>query len=122
MTGAEHPMHLRLVTLAFAGPDADLERTFLDDYFRGGLRQLRIALVLGALMYGAYAMLDHLMFPALERSLWAVRFGLVCPMILLVAAATFSDRFECWMQPRAPVTSAAVAPVRDAGSRLARRA
>jgi signal transduction histidine kinase/CheY-like chemotaxis protein len=91
-------MHLNLVTLAFTGPDAGLERRFLHDFFLGSLRQLRIAMVLGAAMYGAYAALDYLMFPT-QHALWIIRFAIVCPTILAVAVASYGRWFERWMQP-----------------------
>ncbi|MCX5742871.1 MAG: response regulator [Proteobacteria bacterium] len=96
---ADARMHLNLATLRFTGVDAALERPFLHDHFRGSLRHMRIALVLGAIMYGGYGLLDHLMFPVVERRLWLVRFAFVCPVILFVAASSFHARFERWMQP-----------------------
>ncbi|MEO6775311.1 MAG: response regulator [Kofleriaceae bacterium] len=91
-------MHLRVMSLAFGGPNADLEPLFRQDYFRGSLVHVRVALILGTLMYGAYGVLDHLMFPLDQRALWSIR-AAVCPVIALGAVATSRPWFERWMQP-----------------------
>lgn len=92
-------MHVHLATLAFRGEQAHLEQPFLDDYFQGSLLQLRIALVLGAALYGSFALLDQLLFPQQRAALWLIRFGVVWPTVLLVLAASFRPWFRRSMQP-----------------------
>ena len=86
-------MRLNPITLAFAGDDAALERPFLDDYVRSSLIQFRVILVLGAVFYGSFAILDHRMMPEQQQAAWLIRFGVVCPAILLAAALSYLPSF-----------------------------
>jgi len=92
-------LHLRLLTLAFSGPTAHLEEPFLDEYYRDSLPQLRITLLLGVAFYGSFAVLDYLLLQQYKQIAWLIRFGVVCPAILLVFAATYRPWFKRLMQP-----------------------
>jgi signal transduction histidine kinase/ActR/RegA family two-component response regulator len=92
-------MRLNPITLAFAGEDAALERPFLDDYVRSSLIQFRVILVLCAVFYGSFAVLDHRMMPEQQQTAWLIRFGVVCPAILLAAALSYLPSFRRTMQP-----------------------
>lgn len=92
-------MHLDVLTLAFSGPNAALEAPFREEYFRRSLPQLRVTLVLGALLYAAFAVLDHLMMPDRQQVAWFIRFAVVAPAILLVQVYSFRPGFRRAMQP-----------------------
>jgi signal transduction histidine kinase len=92
-------LHLRLLTLAFSGPTAQLEAPFLEEYARDSLKQLRITLLLGVLFYGAFAVLDQLMLQQYKHVAWLIRFAVVCPAISLAYFATYRPWFKPLMQP-----------------------
>ncbi len=93
-------MRLNPMTLAFAGEDGPLERPFLEDYFRSSLTPLRVVLFLGAVFYGSFALLDARMMPEGHHHVaWLIRFGIVCPAILLVTALSYRAWFNRAMQP-----------------------
>ncbi len=99
-SGSTHrQMHLNLLTLAFSGPTAHLEKPFLDDYDRNSLPHLRIVMPLGALFYGFFAILDHIMMPLHQQIPWLIRFAIVCPAILMIGAFAYRPWFKRIIQP-----------------------
>ena len=106
-TGAEPPqggLQLNWLTLAFSGPEAHLEEAFIQDYAREALPQMRVALLLGVAFYGIFGLLDHLLFPVHSRTIWFIRFALVCPMLLLGTLLGGRTWFRRWMQPYLALT------------------
>jgi len=92
-------MHLKLFSLRFTGQEADFEELFQKDYIHRTLPYVRIASVLGILMYGAFGILDALVVPDHKYTLWLIRYALVCPAILMVLVATYYNRFHRYLQP-----------------------
>lgn len=56
-------MKLHLLTLKFSGNSSKLEEPFLSDYYRVSLPHIRISMVLGALLYAAFGILDAVLMP-----------------------------------------------------------
>jgi len=92
-------MKLNLLTLKFSGDLSTLEEPFLSDYCRGSLLHIRISLVLGALLYAAFAGLDAVLMPEQKSTAWLIRFVIVCPALLGTLLTSFSKFFERYMQP-----------------------
>lgn len=92
-------MKLNRFTLAFTGPSADLEGPFQDYYVSHTLPHVRIALLMGALMYGSFGILDALVMPDHKHLTWMIRYAFVCPMILAVLGATFFPYVQRFLQP-----------------------
>ena len=92
-------MKLHLLTLKFSGDLSKLEAPFLSDYYRVSLLHIRISLVLGALLYAAFGILDALLMPEQKNTIWFIRFVVVCPAICVTFLASFSKSFERYMQP-----------------------
>jgi diguanylate cyclase (GGDEF)-like protein/PAS domain S-box-containing protein len=91
-------MKLHPITLKFAGESSSLEEPFRLHYFRESLFQLRIVLILGALLYLVFGILDAVLMPQHKHAIWFVRF-MVVYVILGTFLATFSKNFERYMQP-----------------------
>ncbi len=91
-------MTLNPISLAFVNQCAKLERTFLEQYARDSLKQMRFALVLGILLYAMFGVLDYIIAPELTRRLWLVRYAVVCPSLLIVIGLSFTPRFGKIMQ------------------------
>ncbi len=92
-------MKLNLLTLKFSGNSSKLEAPFLSDYYRVSLPHIRISLVLGALLYAAFGILDALLMPEKKFTILFIRFIIVCPVIFGTLLASFSKSFERYMQP-----------------------
>jgi signal transduction histidine kinase len=95
-TGA---MHMNRFSLRFTGPSAMLEEPFLRDYVIRTLLHVRIALLMGTLMYGLFGMLDALVLPLHKHVAWLIRYALVCPAILAALAVTYIPRLHRYLQP-----------------------
>jgi signal transduction histidine kinase/CheY-like chemotaxis protein len=92
-------MHLNWLSLRFSGPMADLEEPFQRDYVRRTLPQVRIALIMGALTYGLFGILDWLVLPLYKQLTWLIRYGFVIPLILATFVVTYIPRFHRHLQP-----------------------
>ncbi|MGA2527471.1 MAG: PAS domain S-box protein [Smithellaceae bacterium] len=92
-------MKLHLLTLKFSGNSSKLEAPFLSDYYRVSLPHIRISLVLGALLYASFGILDALLMPEQKSTIWFIRFVIVCPVLFGTFLASFSKSFERYMQP-----------------------
>ncbi len=92
-------MMLHPVSLSFIGPCAALENDFLEYYAQSSVSQLRFTLALAFVLYCLFGGLDYLVAPGLYHRFWLVRFVIVCPSIIIVAALTFSGNFKAIMQP-----------------------
>ena len=92
-------MKLNPLTLKFSGESSKLEAPFLSYYYRMSLPQLRIFLILGALLYASFGILDALLMPEQKYTIWFIRFVIVCPVLLGTLLASFSKSFERYMQP-----------------------
>lgn len=92
-------MHLNWFSLRFTGPSAMLEEPFLRDHVIRTLLHVRIALLMGTLMYSLFGTLDALVLPLHKHAAWLIRYVLVCPAILATLAVTFIPRLLRYLQP-----------------------
>jgi diguanylate cyclase (GGDEF)-like protein/PAS domain S-box-containing protein len=92
-------MKLHLLTLKFSGNSSQLEAPFLSDYYRVSLPHIRISLILGALLYASFGILDAVLMPEQKYTIWLIRFVIVCPVLFGTLLASFSKSFERYMQP-----------------------
>ncbi len=91
-------MKLNLVTLSFSGDYKDLDKAFLEDYYRKFLKQVRYAVLLAAAFYGFFGLLDAQLIPEKKASLWFIRYVVICPGLLCVIFASFFSFFKKYMQ------------------------
>lgn len=91
-------MEVNPVTLAFTGGCADLENAFLSTYARKIIPQIRWALILGVISYGLFGILDAIIAMEMKTQFAYIRYGIVCPSILLVFCFSFSPYFIKYMQ------------------------
>jgi signal transduction histidine kinase len=98
------PTAPRLNKLSLRFVNRNFERRFAQTHLREALSLVRLSLVLGALIYALFGILDaHIMKPVLTE-LMLIRFGVVIPVLLGVAAFTYSRHFTT---AAAPILSAA---------------
>jgi len=92
-------MHLNPVTLRFSGPLAHLEKLFLKDYLDQSIPHIRLVLVLAAILYAIFGILDHLLVPTEKHLFWIIRYAGVCPLLILAAAALRFEFIQKVIQP-----------------------
>ena len=94
-----HHMRLNPLTLKFSGESWHLEEPFLEDYYKVSLTHVRVLLILGAVLYGAFGVLDAIVMPKQMYSMWLIRFVVIGPGLVGVLLLSFSGLFEKYMQP-----------------------
>lgn len=92
-------MKLNRLTLTFSGESSHLEEPFRKDYYQGSLSHIRLLMILGAILYAAFGVLDALLMPAQMYDIWFIRFIVIGPGLVGVLLVSFSDVFEKYMQP-----------------------
>jgi len=75
-----------------------LEESFLGYFFSNSIQQARISVLVGAVIYASYGLLDHLMFREFRATFWSIRYGVVVPLLLLIFLALFAIRREALLQ------------------------
>ena len=80
------------VTLRF--DDKDLEREFAEEYFMRTVVQVRLAILLGALLYGLYGVVDFWLAPEQRAQMWMIRYAIVVPAVLLTHWFSYSKYFR----------------------------
>lgn len=78
---------------------ADLESAFRRYHSRNAVVIVRYALVLTALLFGLFAILDVYAAPLMWRTIWFIRFAVVIPALAVVLASSFHPRFPRILQP-----------------------
>ena len=78
--------------------EPELEREFFADYTRDSLPFVRIMLMVGIVVTLAFGIWDHLLFPQVQTSLWAIRTGFVSPILALTIASTYHPGLRAWWQ------------------------
>ncbi|HUD52782.1 ATP-binding protein [Parvibaculum sp.] len=87
-----------LITLRFR--DREVEDRFSADNFARQINITRLSIVMGAVVFGMFGILDYYTIPDATYDAWAARFGVACPFLLLLVAGTYSPRFthrSAWM-------------------------
>jgi diguanylate cyclase (GGDEF)-like protein len=77
--------------------DDDVEKRFLEGYRRSTLRFRRIGVVIGIATFVMFGLIDLVSSPSVWRALWAVRFFLAVPTLLLVLLASYWKRAEPYL-------------------------
>jgi len=72
--------------------DPEREAAFRVDYYARSLSSVRFGLLLGAFLYGLFAILDLWMLPESWREAYLIRFAVVVPVCLGAFALTFFER------------------------------
>ena len=79
------------VSLRFADPA--VEREFQDEHLARALPAIRLFLTAACLLYALFGVLDHYVITDIERIAWAIRYGVVCPLLLTTVALTYTRFF-----------------------------
>lgn len=91
-------MHLNPLTLRFTGVCEQFEAPFQRDDLEKTLKHIRFALPLAAALFALFGILDAILIPEQKHLTWAIRYGVVCPAIMLVMAASQIRLIQPWIQ------------------------
>ncbi len=69
--------------------DPRLEQAYQEDYLNKSVDRFRLGIVLGAVLYGAFGLLDGQLIPEIRNVAWFIRFGVVIPLIIVISAASY---------------------------------
>ncbi|MBN2237606.1 MAG: response regulator [Bacteroidales bacterium] len=72
-----------LFPFSLAFKDTQVERDFLTDYYRNSLAHVRRVMFISLLIYGAFGVLDYIIYPEIANLFLKIRFLLVAPLVLL---------------------------------------
>ena len=91
----QNEMEIHPLFLSFPG---QLEKDFLNDYFSNSLKTVRFSLLAGIFLYGFFGILDATLAPNMKTTLWAIRFGVVCPFLAGVIGFSYFAAFRKFFQ------------------------
>jgi serine phosphatase RsbU (regulator of sigma subunit) len=77
---------------------SDLESLFLKDYQQGSVNIVRIAYLLGIVLYSVFGVLDIFIAPLTRNFIWLIRFAVVCPFLALSFGLTWTRFFHKIME------------------------
>jgi signal transduction histidine kinase/CheY-like chemotaxis protein len=76
----------------------EFEVVFQKNYAQNSLKQVRIALVLGLVVYACFGLLDYWLVPNAKYKLWFIRFAVVCPYLFILYLLSFTGFFREYLQ------------------------
>ncbi len=94
--------HRKLPRLTFrhvlTGFYAKLEDEYFDDFYHSSLPIVRVALILGFALYSLFGFLDIWVVPLHKEDVWLIRYAVVCPMLAVTFALSYTGIFNRYMQ------------------------
>jgi signal transduction histidine kinase/CheY-like chemotaxis protein len=91
-------MNLHFFTLKFTGQWKSFEKAYLLDHGVKSIRHIRIALLLGFILYFSFGLLDTILAPNEKDVLWFIRYAVVCPVVLGCFFLSFWSGFKFYSQ------------------------
>lgn len=88
-------MNINFFSLAFQG---DLEKQFIEDYFKKSKKHVRIALIMAIFFYGIFGVLDAWLIPEQKQNLWLIRYLIFLPFTSLILILSCTKHFKKYMQ------------------------
>jgi signal transduction histidine kinase len=76
----------------------DVEKEFITDYYNSTVKTTRWAFTAGFMIYALFGWLDMYVAPVSLQQVWLIRFGIGCPVLLLVVLFTYVRKFAGYMQ------------------------
>ena len=78
--------------------DPQVERDFAARSFASSIQFVRFYLLAAVMLYSGFGLLDLLVGGEHTNVLWAIRYGIAVPAIVLIFALSFTRSFERWVQ------------------------
>ncbi|MEW5705056.1 MAG: ATP-binding protein [Pseudomonadota bacterium] len=90
---------LRLGKLRLRFNDGETERRYQNMHIRQSLPIVWVSIFSGMFLYALFAILDLYIVPEQLMAIWAIRFGLVCPILFGMFLVTLTKTFWKFSQP-----------------------
>ena len=84
------------ISLSFR--NKDLEKQFLSEYYRSSLRQFRVSLLLGLIIFFLFVLRDFLFVSDNLKLLWTVRVAIILPVMVGLELISYWKGFERFWQ------------------------
>jgi two-component system, cell cycle sensor histidine kinase PleC len=84
------------ITLRFR--DREIEQQFATEVRQRSLNMMRLFVLSGTVLYALFGVLDGFITPGQPSDLWMIRYGVVCPSLLLILALTYTSYFARYTQ------------------------
>lgn len=88
-------MGLNILTLSFS---KDIESAFRESYFRKSLRHARLSIVLAIVFFALFGILDAALTGDMCGTLWSIRYGFICPGLIVLLLFSYLRHFQAHMQ------------------------
>ncbi len=75
-----------------------IEEAFLNYYLHKFIGHIRIAILLSIILYALFGILDAIIFPETKKTLWFIRYVVICPIGIAFLLMTFKVRQENLLQ------------------------
>lgn len=95
-SGRLRSIGLNPFTLTFSG---DLEEVYRENHYLKSLPQIRLAMILGFLLYSLFGLLDAVLIPEKKHLFWLMRYGIADTALVAVFIFSFSRRYRAFFQP-----------------------
>jgi PAS domain S-box-containing protein len=79
--------------------DVELEKAFRTEYFEKSLGRVRLSVILAAILYGVFGILDEAIIPDVRYQAWIIRYVIFCPLAILIVILSYFKRFQKLMEP-----------------------
>ncbi|WP_243372111.1 diguanylate cyclase [Geotalea sp. SG265] len=96
MAAAQASLKLGFPRLRFP---VKLEAAFSGYYFKNTLKQVRIALMTGIVLYAVFGIVDFMLLSADREHMWFIRYAVVCPVATAGLVFTYMPAFKRYAQP-----------------------
>ncbi len=79
--------------------NVELEKAFRTEYFEKSLGRVRLSVILAAILYGVFGILDEAIIPEVRYQAWIIRYVLFCPLAILIVILSYFKRFQKLIEP-----------------------
>ena len=79
--------------------NVELEKAFRTEYFEKSLGRVRLSVILAAILYGVFGILDEAIIPEVRYQAWIIRYVIFCPLAILLVLLSYFKRFQKLMGP-----------------------
>jgi diguanylate cyclase (GGDEF)-like protein len=93
-----HKMGVNPYTLQFTGECQNLELAFRQTYSDKSIRQLRLSLALGILVFIIAGYVDSILVPEMKWTFWLIRLGIIVLSSMAIYAVTYFENLRKYMQ------------------------
>lgn len=77
---------------------SDLEEAYQEESFHSSLKQLRINILVVAVIYALFGIVDAVVTPEIQPQAWFIRYAIIVPTVIFTLAASYTPVFRRYQQ------------------------